>query len=246
MIKNKKALLFAVFRGYYCDGRGQVFSPKGKIVNGSIGSNGYRTIGVRVIFDNGKSEKCNIYVHRLQAYQKYGDKIFDKGVVVRHKNNIKTDNEYSNILVGSYSDNYFDNSEEIKNRILTGSNKGIDSARIANLKYDDNLIKSVGDFVYGGMNLVKDAIDKYNIPSSSITRVLKSYREKFNPDITRYDEVRRKSQKNNITKYSKDMIDEIFHLKRSGVKKKDIRDKFNLTDHQLSYIIYSNKINYKF
>lgn len=235
--ENRTALLYAISKGYRCDCLGQVISPDGEITNGYIGNHGYQTIGIR----NEKTKKCHVAVHRLQAFQKYGDKIFEKGVVVRHKNNIKTDNNYDNILIGSYSDNYHDNSQEVKNKIISGGKKGSRLARIANLKYDDDFIKNVGDFVYEGENLVKDAVKKYNISSSSISRILKQYREKYNPDVRSYNKFRRNSQKNKVTKYDKDLIDKIFSMKKSGIKKKYIMCEFNLTYSQLSYILYINK-----
>ncbi len=241
MNENRKALLFAISKGYRCDCLGQVISPEERIVNGYIGNHGYLTIGIRLILDNGKTEKRPVAVHRLQAYQKYGDKIFEKGVLVRHRNNIKTDNKYDNILIGSYSDNYHDNSQEVKNNMISGGIKGSHFAKITNLKYDDDFIKNVGDFIYNGKNLVKDTVKKYNISSSSLTRILKKYREKYNPDVRSYNKFRRNSQKNNVTKYDKDLIDKIFSMKRSGIKKKDIMIEFNLTYSQLSYILYINK-----
>src|SRR5262245_6634360 len=42
-------------------------------------------------------------VHRLQAFQKYGDQIYAPGLAVRHKNNNSLDNSLDNILLGSGS-----------------------------------------------------------------------------------------------------------------------------------------------
>ena len=43
---------------------------------------GYIRLSIRI---EGKKEY--IMVHRLQAYQKFGDKMFENGLVVRHLNN---------------------------------------------------------------------------------------------------------------------------------------------------------------
>lgn len=52
-------------------------------------------------------------IHRLQAYQKYGDKMFEPGTVVRHKNGNSMDNSWDNILIGTHKEN----SQDIKKQI---------------------------------------------------------------------------------------------------------------------------------
>ncbi len=52
--------------------------------------------------------------HRIQAYLKFGNKLFEKGIVVRHLNNDKLDNSYSNISIGTNLDNYHDKPDEQK------------------------------------------------------------------------------------------------------------------------------------
>ena len=50
--------------------------------------------------------KC--YVHRLIAFQKFGDQIFKTGIVVRHLNCNSLDNSESNIEIGSQFENKMD------------------------------------------------------------------------------------------------------------------------------------------
>lgn len=54
-----------------------------------------------------------VTVHRIVAYQKFGDKIFEKGTVVRHLNGNKLDFSFNNIEIGSYRDNILDIPKEI-------------------------------------------------------------------------------------------------------------------------------------
>lgn len=68
-------------------------------------------------------------VHRLQAYQKFGDKIFENKIVVRHLNGNYLDNSWDNILIGTFSDNKMDIPKE--NRIK--------SATTASRKMQDNI-----------------------------------------------------------------------------------------------------------
>jgi hypothetical protein len=65
----------------------------------------YRTI-------EGKSS--TIKVHRLVAYQKYGDKIFQSGIQVRHKDGNSLNNFENNILLGTPSENSMDKTSEVR------------------------------------------------------------------------------------------------------------------------------------
>lgn len=78
-------------KGYIIDSNGTVTSPKGNKV-GTKGKSPYLYFGLR---ENGKILK--VYIHRFQAFKKFGEKIFEKGIEVRHLNGIPTDNSWDNI-----------------------------------------------------------------------------------------------------------------------------------------------------
>jgi hypothetical protein len=96
----------------------KIASEKGYVVddNGSVFYNGKQ----RKLHFKSKKQKyycftaridgatTRIEVHRLQAFQKYGSKIFEDGIVVRHLNGDSTDNSIDNIEIGSYQDNSLD------------------------------------------------------------------------------------------------------------------------------------------
>jgi len=99
-------------KGYRVNDLGEVINPKGDKIMCSKHSKGYRCIGHRI---NGG--KTNIPVHRLQAYIKFGNKIYTKGLVVRHLDGDKLNNSYKNIELGTYSDNRMDMPEEDRKRL---------------------------------------------------------------------------------------------------------------------------------
>jgi hypothetical protein len=68
---------------------------------------GYPIINVRI----GK-KTMKVPWHRIQAMQKYGEELFKEGIVVRHKNSIKTDCSTGNILIGTMADNNMDKPAE--------------------------------------------------------------------------------------------------------------------------------------
>lgn len=94
--------VIAFKRGYRVTENGDLINPKGERV-GYACSSGYMYTSIRI---DGK--KKNLAAHRLQAFQKYGVKLFENGIVTRHKNNDKLDNSWDNILIGTNHDNQMD------------------------------------------------------------------------------------------------------------------------------------------
>ena len=94
-------------RGYRMDEKGIVNSNKTKNI-GSI-YKGYHHFSIKV---EGKTR--NIRSHRLLAYQKYGEEIYKPGIVVRHLDGNSTNNNASNIAIGTYSDNVMDMPKKVR------------------------------------------------------------------------------------------------------------------------------------
>ena len=81
----------------YVDKDGNIYKrlmPKG---------NRYLKFGLTI---NGK--RLYIPIHRLQAFQKFGMKMFEPGIEVRHLNNNNYDNSWDNIALGTRSENMLD------------------------------------------------------------------------------------------------------------------------------------------
>lgn len=114
------------------------------------------TIGVRI-----KGKRTKILVHRLAAYIKYGEKIFNDSLEIRHLNNICTDNSFYNLGIGTPHENMMDiPSEERKKRALFASSKlrKFSAEQIRKIKKDRE-----NGFLY------KDLSIKYNISKSSLS-----------------------------------------------------------------------------
>lgn len=148
MSTAETSLREAFKRGYRVDKSGALFNPEGKIVQGWISEKGYRLFGFRV---NGETR--NVPVHRLQAIQKYGERIFEEGMVIRHYNGNSQDNSFENLLIGTHSQNRFDIPKEKRqsmSRYATSFWK----------KHDHEEIKS-----YFKVHGFSEAMKKYNISS---------------------------------------------------------------------------------
>jgi len=104
---EEKLEIIASKRGYVVSQEGVVYNKKG-IEVGFEYSN-YIRIGIRV-----KGLVKKFKAHRLQAYQKYGYKLYTKGIIVRHKDGNKLNNSWSNIIIGTASENQMDIPEQIR------------------------------------------------------------------------------------------------------------------------------------
>ena len=76
----------------------------GKQLRGSLDNKGYKTIRLRT--NQGKTRNCKIHVLKAKAFLFSPNPIGAN--VVRHLNDIKTDNRLENLAWGSYSDNIQD------------------------------------------------------------------------------------------------------------------------------------------
>tara|TARA_S200002703_G_scaffold136501_1_gene125877 strand:+ start:624 stop:1103 length:480 start_codon:yes stop_codon:yes gene_type:complete len=99
-------------KGYRVTKDGNLLNPKGEKI-GCVNTHGYEHTGIRI----NKKQK-NVHIHRLQAYQKYGNKLYEDGIIVRHLNSNSLDNSFNNISIGTQKDNYIDMPEENKKKMV--------------------------------------------------------------------------------------------------------------------------------
>ena len=109
--KINKAVVYAFNKGYRVREDGVVVNPKGRVIKGGIGSSGYKRFHIML---NGK-EQYHVYIHKLCAYQKYGDLLF-QAECVRHLDGNPLNNRPDNIEIGTQSDNMMDMPKEERQR----------------------------------------------------------------------------------------------------------------------------------
>lgn len=141
--------------GYRVDKKGNLYNPKGKLIGGYIATTGYCRTNTRFL---GKFK--HLLTHRLQAYQKYGEKMYEEGICVRHFNDIKTDNSWDNILIGTQSENQQDIIR------LRGTSKLYPKVKqnVKNIKYKNR--NEIMEY-YEKHRSYKKTMEKFNIKSSS-------------------------------------------------------------------------------
>jgi hypothetical protein len=109
LTKTQRKIVEAVRRGYSIL-NGCVYGLKGKPLKlGLHGSQRYPTFTVN--FDK---EAYGIPVHLFAAYLYYGEKAFDKKLVVRHLRNDTLDFTKDNIVLGTHSENNLDKPPEVR------------------------------------------------------------------------------------------------------------------------------------
>ena len=163
MSKYEDAIRIAQEKGYTVDKDGNVFY-KGKQRKLQYKSNKEQIKYYKFNIRNNDTI-YTIKVHQLQAYQKYGEKMFEDDMVVRHLNCNSLDNSYDNIAIGTASDNMMDIPEDIrkKNAIYATSFTS---------KFNH---QEVYDF-YKKTKIYKQTMDKFGIKSKgTITWIRKKF-----------------------------------------------------------------------
>lgn len=110
--KRNRLLLAVKEKGFEVSPDGNLITPDGrprKITN----YNNYPSFNFRF-----EGSNFHIHMHRLAAYCKYGDVIFEKNILVRHLNNKKDDCRFSNLKIGTPAHNWEDNSQATKEKML--------------------------------------------------------------------------------------------------------------------------------
>lgn len=112
MSKECEALVEAHTRGYRIHPSGSmVASPEGNEIRGFTRSRQslYIFFNIKI---NGKPRLVSF--SRLQAYQKYGERVMESGIVVRHRDGNPKNNSWDNILIGTESENQMDRPAEAR------------------------------------------------------------------------------------------------------------------------------------
>lgn len=102
--KGRAALVCANEKGYRVQSDGSVVGPKGRPLKLRIDSTGYPSFCIRL-----GRERFPISVHRLAGYQIFGDSyLANEEMVVRHLDGDPTNNSWSNLAIGTQTENMMD------------------------------------------------------------------------------------------------------------------------------------------
>tara|TARA_R110001632_G_scaffold137804_2_gene253417 strand:+ start:6935 stop:7756 length:822 start_codon:yes stop_codon:yes gene_type:complete len=147
--------------GFSVNNDGQILY-NGFLKRPAISGLGYQIISFQRVL--GRSTL--LFVHRLQAYQKFGKKLFNFPLV-RHLNGDKLDNSFNNILLGDHAQNYKDIP---KNEQITRYKK----AAISRSGFSPQERKSFRDSFDGSLDTVSSYARKLNVPQSTMYSIINS------------------------------------------------------------------------
>ena len=116
--KRNQVMIQASQAGYYADPTGTVWTPRGQRLKGSFNRRGYQRI---------TTSMGVVFVHKLVAFQKYGEVMLGEGIQVRHLDGNSKNNTWRNIAIGTGKENSADKSPETRAR----------AASMGNRKYDE-------------------------------------------------------------------------------------------------------------
>lgn len=158
--KCNKTLIYAFKKGYRILSNGSLTNPHGKQLHPTKNPAGYLKFNV---CKDGKGSI--VYIHKLQAYQKFKDLMFKVGIQVRHLNEIKGDNRNKNIAIGTQSDNQQDTPLELRRKYSEkGRIKAIRVAAIKNRRFTDKVVTDIRKD-HKKYKSYKQLMLKYNIKS---------------------------------------------------------------------------------
>lgn len=145
---RNQTIIYCFNKGYRVK-EGIVYDPNGNPIKAWLDTQGYYLFSP----SNSpyKDKNIRITIHRFVAYQKYGEKIFEEGIEVRHKDNDKLNNLDENILIGTHQQNMLDIPAELRS-YYAGKN---------NSKYDDDKVKEY----HRKTRSYKKTMEKFDISS---------------------------------------------------------------------------------
>jgi hypothetical protein len=155
----------AVDRGYKALPDGSVIGPQGNRLKLMINRKYYYHVSFRIpvelINDDSKRKITKLFVHRLVAYQKYGDKM--EGLQVRHLDGNSRNNHPDNIAIGTQSQNFLD--RPIEDRIEHAKKA------VKHITKHDKIAAEVRKDRKNGM-LYKDICEKYGLCKSMVSFII--------------------------------------------------------------------------
>jgi len=175
MSKLNEAIVLAYNKGYRVSDDGRLLNKLGSELKGGFDTSGYRIFGVRHIRSRATS---NVRVHRLRAYQTFGDEIFKDGIECRHLDGNKLNNSKSNIAIGTHSENMMDKTPTERSKhaaMASSSNRALSDEKLAELKeyhaIHRSYKKTMEKFGISSKGTLNYMLKKQYVTSSATTRL---------------------------------------------------------------------------
>ena len=146
--------------GWRVTAEGEMLKPDGSAQPVNKDKCGYWRFSVKL--DDGLVR--SVYVHRLQAYQKFGSRLFETGIEVRHLNG-EADNSARHIEIGTKNQNESDKPLAVRKAFVAGA------GRAARKLTDEQVIQLRKDREAGAK--YSQLAEKYGVRSSTISYIVR-------------------------------------------------------------------------
>ena len=174
MIKLHSNIKIAKNRGYFVDFSGILYGPNGKKLIKKYGAQRYPTFTITI--DNIVQ---SIPIHTLAAYCFYGEYVFLENKVIRHLNGNTLDVSFTNIKLGTHSENNLDKKKEVRSLAAKKARKS-QGYRAHNHKFTDDEVKLIRYMFKNNHKQTKIA-KKFNVTTQCIYLIVK---KKAYKDVT--------------------------------------------------------------
>jgi len=145
-------------KGYRATGNGDVIGVRGKPLSLILDTKGYPSFYQRI---GGVTRRTS--VHRLVAYQKFGEAMFEAGIEVRHLDNNRQNNSWDNIAIGTKRENTMDVPLSVRRR------NAINAGR-ANSSLSKTDVRNIRGRLASGATY-REIMEEYNIAKSTVSYI---------------------------------------------------------------------------
>ena len=159
MTNKKNRAIIKLYELGYSVTNGFIVNPSGKELKRQIDRNGYYSVTVKI---DGVATKCMI--HRFVAFCKFGNKIFQPNIVVRHLDGNSKNNEHGNIDIGSQSQNCLDRKKS--DRIKHAKKAATKIRKLSHDEAEQLRLDRKNGLTYS------ELVIKYNIAKSTVSYIV--------------------------------------------------------------------------
>lgn len=145
-------------QGYRAMKDGEVIGKRGKLLSLSTDARGYPAFSIRL---NGI--RTRVRVHRLVAYQKFGEALFEDGIEVRHLDNDRQNSSWDNIAVGTKHENRMDLPSSVRHRAALKAGR-------ANSPLDEKAVQDIRRKLDDGATY-REVMAEYGIAKSTTSYI---------------------------------------------------------------------------
>lgn len=215
-------------KGYRVTPEGKVLGLKVNERKLVIGSTGYYEFSYR-------KDAPDIAVHRMQAFQKFGVRIYEDGLVVRHLDGNPLNNHIDNIGIGTQADNMQDRRPEVRHQHAM-------EAAVALRKATTEDVVAMRKARAAGVS-VKELMARYQMSKGAISDIVTGRQRRYEggPITPVRTKAEPKPKTPRITKLTDEDVVTLRVARAEGASVQDLSIRYGISEVMVSYIALGKK-----